>query len=79
MHSFKYCLTTRQTVWFVDDVAPAHLRREVRQVFELSLHRSIDVVERTVSWPSRSPDLTPADFYLCLVKSQQVGQALACD
>jgi len=34
MNSFKYCLTTRQTVWFFDDVAPTHFRREVRQVLD---------------------------------------------
>ena len=57
-------LGVRQRMWFQHDRAPVHnavnARRHLNEVFG---NRWIGR-NGPVSWPARSPDLTPLDFYL---------------
>lgn len=57
-------LRLRQQMWFQHDGAPAHFSVDVRE----HLHRTFDQrwIGRggPVSWPARSPDLNPLDFFL---------------
>lgn len=57
-------LATRQRAWFQQDGAPPHFARVVRDY--LNIHFPNRWIGRGgfVSWPPRSPDLTPLDFYL---------------
>lgn len=57
-------LATRQVMWLQQDGCPAHFRLIVRQHLDVQFPgRWIGRGSRT-SWPARSPDLTPLDFYV---------------
>lgn len=50
-------------IWFQQDGCPAHNARIVQEC--LSLHFPHTISTRgNISWPPRSPDLTPCDFFL---------------
>jgi hypothetical protein len=51
-------------MWFMHDGAPAHFDRVVRDHLNERFHERWIGRGSPVSWPSRSPDLTPLDFYL---------------
>lgn len=59
-------LITRNRMWFMHDGAPPHFSRQVR----LHLHQQFANRwigrgdDAPVSWPPRSPDMNPCDFYL---------------
>ena len=59
-------LNTRRSMWYMHDGAPAHSTQVVQQFLrERFPGRWIGRgVEAPISWPPRSPDLTPLDFYL---------------
>ena len=48
---------------FQQDGAPAHYARDVRSFLDDSFHYWLGR-RGTYEWPARSPDLTPADFFL---------------
>lgn len=59
-------LNTRQEMWYMHDGAPAHSTHAVQEFLcerfpERWIGRGVDA---PISWPPRSPDLTPLDFYL---------------
>lgn len=57
-------LDVRQRMWFQHDGAPAHFGAAARQCLDHSFpHRWIGR-RGPVSWPARSPDLNPIDFFL---------------
>jgi hypothetical protein len=64
-------LTTRQVMWFQLDGAPAQFARTVRQFLNTNYTHWIGR-RGTVSWPPRSPDLTPLNFYLWGYTKQKV-------
>jgi hypothetical protein len=49
---------------FIRDEAPAHFDRVVRDHLNKQFHQRWIGRGGSLSWPSRSPDLTPIDFYL---------------
>jgi hypothetical protein len=51
-------------MWFMHYGAPAHFDRIVRDHLNERFHEQWIGHCGPVSWPSRSPDLTPLDFYL---------------
>lgn len=57
-------LDIRRRLWIQQDGAPAHFSRAARQI--LDNHYPNRWIGRggPVSWPPRSPDLTPLDFFL---------------
>jgi hypothetical protein len=56
-------LAIRRRMWFQHDGAPAHFLNEVREDLNARFpHRWIGR-GGPVSWPPRSPDLTPLDFF----------------
>jgi hypothetical protein len=57
-------LTTQQTMLFKHDGVPANVTRDVKQFLDSHYPYRWVVRNATVLWPPRSPDLTPANFYL---------------
>ena len=57
-------LETRQRTWFQHDGAPPHFGRLVRAHLQDTYQHTWIGRGGPVSWPPRSPDLTPLDFYL---------------
>jgi len=57
-------LDTRLRMWFQQDGAPAHFARVVRNYLNVLFPQRWIGRNGYVSWPARSPDLTPLDFYL---------------
>ena len=53
-----------QRVWWAQDGAPAHRRRDVMDRLDELFGNRIIAFPRDVEWPPRSPDLTPLDFFL---------------
>lgn len=51
-------------VWFQQDGAPAHNSRIVKEYLSNRFPDKWIGTHSVVSWPPRSPDLTPLDFYL---------------
>lgn len=49
--------------WFQQDGATAHTARRSREILHMFLGRVVFLRE-AVPWPSRSPDLSPCDFFL---------------
>lgn len=54
----------RREMWFQQDGAPAHFSNEVRQHLDTVYENQWIGRGGPVSWPPRSPDLTPLDFYV---------------
>lgn len=57
-------LVTRQRMWFQLDGAPPHYSTDVRNYLNLQYNGRWIGRGGPVTWPPRSPDLTPPDFYL---------------
>lgn len=57
-------LGVRRGAWYQMDGCPAHYTRNVREWMDQRFPRRWIGRGGTVSWPPRSPDLTPLDFYL---------------
>jgi hypothetical protein len=57
-------LAVRQCTWFVHEGAPAHFGRVVRDVLNGTYHNRRIGREGRNTYPSRSPDLNPLDFFL---------------
>lgn len=57
-------LLLRRRMWFMQDGAPAHFTREVREHLSQRFPNRWIGRGGPVPWPARSPDLTPMDFYL---------------
>jgi hypothetical protein len=57
-------LDVRQNMWLLDDGAPPHNRRVVRDYLDISFADRWIGRNGPISWPARSPDLNPCDFYL---------------
>ena len=56
-------LDLRQAFWFMHDGASAHYSRPVREYLIRSFRRRWIGRGSEYSWPARSPDLNPLDFY----------------
>lgn len=54
----------RRIMWFQQDGAPAHFRREVRELLNSTYGDQWIGREGPIRWPPRSPDLTSLDFFL---------------
>jgi len=58
-------LQTRQGMYFLQDGAPPHCTQAVREELNRQYpNRWIGSRGAPISWPARSPDLNPLDFYL---------------
>jgi hypothetical protein len=57
-------LDVRQNMWLLHDGAPPHNRRVVRDYLDISFADRWIERNGPISWPARSPDLNPCDFYL---------------
>lgn len=57
-------LNVRQNMWFLQDGAPPHFRREVIEHLNNEFPNRWIGRNGYISWPARSPDLTPCDFFL---------------
>ena len=57
-------LHLRNTMYFMQDGAPPHFSREVRQFLDNKFNGRWIGRGGPVPWPPRSPDLTPCDFFL---------------
>lgn len=57
-------LADNQNCWFQQDGAPAHNSRVVREYLSNRFPEKWIGTHSTVSWPARSPDMTPLDFFL---------------
>ena len=53
-----------QDIWFQMDGCPAHNSRDVREFLNNHFENKIIGPRFTISWPARSPDLSPNDFFL---------------
>ena len=70
------------TVIFQQDGAPAHSSSQVRDTLDVALPGRWIGRGGPISWPPRSPDLTPLDFFLWgYLKSKVYAKPLAsvCD
>ena len=65
-------LLQRQQIWFQQDGAPCHSRLDVRQYLQNRFNGRIIHRFSEISWPPRSPDLTPLDFFLWGYLKQKV-------
>ena len=54
----------RRRLWFQHDGAPAHYALNVRRFLDQQFPNRWIGHGGAVSWPPRSPDLTPLDFFL---------------
>jgi len=57
-------VNVRQQMWFQHDGAPAHFAVQVREDLAQRFGHRWIARGGAVSWPPRSPDLTPLDFFL---------------
>jgi hypothetical protein len=57
-------LENRLDVWFMHDGAPPHFSNNVKDYLNNTYGRKWIGRNGPVKWPPRSPDLTPADFFL---------------
>lgn len=57
-------LDTRNNMWLMHDGAPPHFSRNVRNYLNNTFRDKWIGRSGPVSWPARSPDLTPMDFYV---------------
>lgn len=65
-------LQTRQSMYLQHDGAPAHFHRTVRDYLNNWLGNRWIGRGGDISWPARSPDLTPLDFFLWGFTKQEV-------
>lgn len=65
-------LNVRQQMWFLQDGAPPHYNRLVRQHLDNVFGNKWIGRGGPVTWPPRSPDLNPLDFYLWGVMKSMV-------
>jgi hypothetical protein len=56
-------LATRRGMWFQQDGAPAHFSIAVRELLDARYPNRWIGRGGTISWPPRSPDMAPLDFY----------------
>lgn len=56
-------LNIRQDMWLLQDGAPAHFGREVREFLDTTFENNWIGRGGPVAWPPRSPDLNPCDFF----------------
>lgn len=56
-------LHIRQAMWLLQDGAPPHFRREVREFLDNAFPNRWIGRSGPVAWPPRSPDLNPCDFF----------------
>ena len=57
-------LGIRRKLWFKHDGAPVHYALNVRRYLDLQFPNRWICRNRVVSWPPRSADLSPLDFFL---------------
>lgn len=57
-------LLTRQTMWYQHDGCPAHYSLIARRELDEKFRNRWIGRGGSISWPARSPDLTPLDFFL---------------
>uniref|UniRef100_V5GU21 Transposable element Tc3 transposase n=1 Tax=Anoplophora glabripennis TaxID=217634 RepID=V5GU21_ANOGL len=57
-------INIRQNMWLLQDGAPPHFRRDVREFLDNTFPNRWIGRNGPVAWPPRSPDLTPCDFFL---------------
>ena len=57
-------LPVRQNMWFQHDGAPPHFMRAVRGHLDRRFEQTRIGRGGPISWPARSPDLTPLDYFL---------------
>lgn len=53
-----------EDIWYQQDGCPAHNARNVKEFLRNTFHDRIISRDCTISWPPRSPDLSPNDFFL---------------
>lgn len=53
-----------QNVWFQQDGCPAHNYRPVKNLLRSTFGDKLISNGGPISWPARSPDITPMDFFL---------------
>lgn len=53
-----------ENIWFQQDGCPAHNTRDVQNLLRQEFNNNVISNKGPVSWPARSPDITPLDFYL---------------
>lgn len=68
-NDLEYCLDNLplaqvNSCWFQQDGAPAHNSRQVREYLSQRFPGKWIGTFSEVSWPARSPDLTPLDFFI---------------
>lgn len=51
-------------VWFQQDGCPAHNSRNVKNLLRATFGDKLISNGGPISWPARSPDITPLDFFL---------------
>ncbi len=51
-------------LWWIQDGAPAHRSRAVRELLQNVFTVRIIAINHTIEGPPRSPDLTPCDFFM---------------
>lgn len=56
-------LSLYREMWFQQDGCPAHFRVSVRQFLDQEYPNRWIGRSGTISWPARSPDLNPLDFF----------------
>ena len=59
-------IDSQSTIIFQQDGAPPHWRLRVRQFLNETFSDRWIGRDGPISWPSRSPDITPLDFFLWL-------------
>lgn len=51
-------------IWYQQDGCPAHNTREVQELLMQEFNNKLIANHGPISWPARSPDIAPLDFYL---------------
>lgn len=54
-----------QNMWFMHDGAPPHFALQARAILNQRFPNKWIGHGAATSWPARSPDLNPLDFYFC--------------
>lgn len=65
-------LNLRRTLWYQHDGAPCHSAARVTQFLNRAFPRQWIGRRSVFSWPARSPDITPLDFFLWGVLKEKV-------
>ncbi|KZC03837.1 hypothetical protein WN55_01768 [Dufourea novaeangliae] len=64
-------LFTRHTMWYQHDGCPTHYSLIARWELDEKFLNRRSGRGGPISWPARSPDLTPLDYFLCKIKCKQ--------